>query len=130
MRGISILIILAMASAALAAAQSTGGSPRVYALAGKPTKAISGDRFLFLGEELKLSDLTCPPTDTDKGRNAKALLNTVLRRPGFFSCDISDTPTGRSGDCTISKRKGLVGKNIAEAMVKSRLCYHTSSPVL
>ncbi|MCP5074313.1 MAG: hypothetical protein GY947_13625 [Rhodobacteraceae bacterium] len=90
---------------------------------GVNTRAITGDRILFKGQEMKFTDLSCPSPETEAGRDAKALMNTFLRRAGYFECHMTSAGrTGWQGWCTVSERKGLAGKNIAEGMVQSGLC--------
>lgn len=89
------------------------------------TKAISGDRILFNGAELLLENLTCPDATTDKGRDAKALMNTFLRRAGHFECEVELLPDDRlRGHCTVAERRGLkAATNLSTGMVKSGLCH-------
>lgn len=89
------------------------------------TKAISGDRILFNGAELLLENLTCPDATTDKGRDAKALMNTFLRRAGHFQCEVELLSDDRlRGHCTVAERRGLKATtNLSTGMVKSGLCH-------
>lgn len=88
------------------------------------TKAISGDRILFKGQELLLENLTCPDITETDGRDAKALMNTFLRRAGYFECDVVELPDTRlRGSCTVAERRGLKGKNLSTGMVQSGLCH-------
>ncbi|MEM6620185.1 MAG: hypothetical protein AAF631_12925 [Pseudomonadota bacterium] len=52
------------------------------ARAGRETRAITGARLLFTGREVGLAGVSCPPPGTKNGREARALLNTFLRRAG------------------------------------------------
>ncbi|PLS21842.1 hypothetical protein C0U40_10195 [Amylibacter cionae] len=88
------------------------------------TKAISGDRILFKGQELLLENLTCPDPSETEGRDAKALMNTFLRRAGYFECELVELPDNRlRGSCTVAERRGLKGKNLSTGMVQSGLCH-------
>lgn len=89
------------------------------------TKAISGDRILFNGTELLLENLTCPDVTTELGRDAKALMNTFLRRAGHFECEVELLPDDRlRGHCTVAERRGLKATtNLSTGMVKSGLCH-------
>lgn len=89
------------------------------------TKAITGDRILFNGAELLLENLTCPDATTEKGREAKALMNTFLRRAGHFECEVELLPDDRlRGHCTVAERRGLKpSANLSTGMVQSGLCH-------
>lgn len=65
------------------------------------TRAISGMELIVDGHQFYLEGLRCPHPETEEGRRAKALLNTMLRsddvycetyqvrgRPWFGVCDI------------------------------------------
>ncbi|GGA05373.1 hypothetical protein [Neptunicoccus cionae] len=88
------------------------------------TKAITGGRILFKGQEMLLENLTCPDVDKTAGRDAKALMNTFLRRAGHFECDVVELPDSRlRGRCTVAERRGLKGRNLSTGMVQSGLCH-------
>lgn len=93
-----------------------GGTKRTTSSGSSQTSALSGDRIIINDTEMWFQDLTCPPPETEAGRDAKALMNTFLR-VGDIDCLMTRT-TGQPwrGACTAE------GKDIAEGMRKSGLC--------
>ena len=99
--------------------------PQSFAVAaqeGRQTRALSGSRLLFLGQEIALTGISCPNPVTKAGRDAKALLNTFLRRAGYFRCDMADDGTALRGQCFVAERRGLAERSIVQGMIDSGLC--------
>lgn len=79
--------------------------PRVW-------RALAGDRVELDGTAYDLHGVVCPDPSSDKGRRAKALLNTFLRG-GTITCRIE-------GDAATCRKEG---RDMATGMIASGLCY-------
>lgn len=104
-----IVIALGLAVASAASAQE---ALRVW-------RALSGDRVELDGTEYRLNGVDCPAPDTDKGRAAKALLNTFLRG-GYLICDVADGRVACSRD----------GRDVADGLIESGHCQGTDADPL
>ena len=86
-------------------------------------RALSGDTLRYLGQDIRLRGVTCPPPDTADGRAAKALLGTFLRR-GFVSCQVAPSHDRAVllAECHVGGRVVAQGRSVNAGMRASRLC--------
>lgn len=88
-------------------------------------RALSGDRMELDGREMGLRGVECPAPDSDRGRQAKALLNTFLRgtrNSRGIRCQIWENGEAAQADCTRN------GQRVSEAMIASGLCWPADQP--
>lgn len=82
-------------------------------------KALTGDRLELDGQVFSLRGVTCPSPERDRGRQAKALLNTFLlgsKHSRKITCSIFNKADSSSVDC---RRRGQMASVM---MVDSGLC--------
>ena len=110
-----ILIVLCCllpggAVASESAAPARDNVPRIW-------RALSGDRVELDQRVFDLHGVTCPAPDTDRGRQAKALLNTFMlgtKHAGGITCT-------RFGEDSVDCRRN--GRKASDLMVDSGLCH-------
>jgi len=76
-------------------------SPDATAIKGKPRvwKALSGHEIEIDGKRARLAGITCPDPDTPEGRDAKALVNVMLKS-GKTKCRLKMAGGVRQATCT------------------------------
>ncbi len=77
-------------------------------------RAVSGHDIEIKSHRFRLNGVTCPAPDTERGLEAKALMNTFLRTN--IRCQLRRSGGFWTGDCTAN------GKNVASGLVSSGLC--------
>lgn len=77
-------------------------------------RAISGHEIEIKGRRITMRDYRCPDPATDRGRDAKALMNQFLRTN--ITCIAIENGGSVVGDCWAN------AKNVTDSMVSTGLC--------
>lgn len=110
------LVLCLMATAGFAldpAAPARDNAPRIW-------RALTGEQVELDGKTYTLRGVKCPAPATDRGRRAKALLNTFLkgtRNSSRITCEIY----GAGADASVSCIRN--GRQAADVMIDSGLCH-------
>ena len=110
---ICVVAVAGLAQAADPSAPARDNVPRIW-------KALAGDHVVLDGQEFALRGVACPAPDSEKGRQAKALLNTFLlgsRYSPVISCTTYIEGGVKAVDCD---RRGQMASAV---MLGSGLCH-------
>lgn len=108
LRGVAIILIL-FAFSELRAEERVSGSFKLG-----EARAHSGHEIEIKGRRITMRDYRCPDPATERGRDAKALMNQFLRTN--ITCVMVPEGAGFVGDCWAND------KNVTDSMVGAGYC--------
>ena len=105
----SITLCLALLAVPLAAEERISGKFKLG-----EARALSGHEIEIKGRRITMRDYRCPDPETERGRDAKALMNQFLRTN--ITCVMVPEGGAFVGDCWAND------KNVTDGMVGTGLC--------